>query len=162
VPSAESEAFTDGVKEKLRAEMRHLMVLTHTSRWKRKTENAVSKLTRLLAALNADIGFIERTVGRPPVDQEAAAYAAPLREIANAFETLLSQAANAFVGEGPAPRTDGLDRAIKALESAPASTEPPVAAAAAIAPQHLLFLVRTLREDCRKLCLLAAASQRPA
>jgi len=159
VPSADTEAFAEGVKEKLRAEMRQLMVLTHTSRWKRKTENAISKLTRLLAALNADIGFIERTVGRPPVDQEAAAFAAPLRDIANAFEALLSQAANAFVGKAAAPRTDALDRAIKALESAPATADTP-APAAPITPQHLLFLVRTLREDCRKLCLLAAASQR--
>jgi uncharacterized membrane protein YccC len=147
VPHEGAEAFTDGVKEKLRGELRHLMVLTHTSRWKRRAKTGVSKLTRLLSALNADIGFIERTVGRPPVQEEAAVFAAQLREIASAFEGLLSQAAKAFVGEVQVPKTDTLDRAIDALE-VPSP------------PQHLLFLLRTLREDCRKLCLLAAASQR--
>ena len=112
-----SETFTDGVKEKLRAELRQLMVLTHHSRWRRKAENAVSKLTRLLSALNADIGFIERTVGRPPVQDEAVAFASPLREIATAFEGVLSQAGSAFAGKASAPRTDALDRAIGALSA---------------------------------------------
>jgi hypothetical protein len=67
---------------------------------------------------------------------------------------LLSQVANAFVGEAQVPKVEALDRAIGALEI-PASAE-----TMSGAPQHLLFLVRTLREDCRKLCLLAAASQR--
>jgi len=159
VPREGSEAFTDGVKEKLRAELRQLMVLTHHSRWKRKAETAVSKVTRLLSALNADIGFIERTVGRPPVQDEAAAFAAPLREIATAFESLLSQAANAFIGKASPPRTDALDRAIGVLEN---PVTPVEGAPATLMPQHLLFLVRTLREDCRKLCSLAAASQRAA
>jgi uncharacterized membrane protein YccC len=160
VPREGTEAFTDRVKEKLRAELRQLMVLTHHSRWRRKAENAVSKLTRLLSALNADIGFIERTVGRPPVQDEAVAFASPLREIATAFEGVLSQAGNAFAGKASAPRTDALDRAIGALESpAPLAEGSPLTP---ISPQHLLFLVRTLRDDCRKLCLLAAASQRAA
>lgn len=149
VPREGAEAFTDGVKEKLRAELRQLMVLTHTSRWKRRAETAVSKLTRLLSALNADIGFIERTVGRPPVQEEAAAFGGPLLEIATAFEALLSQAAKAFVAQAPVPKTEALDRAIDLLDGE-----------ARPSAQHLLFLVRTLREDCRKLCLLAAASQR--
>jgi uncharacterized membrane protein YccC len=148
-----TETFTDGVKEKLRGELRQLMVLTHHSRWKQKQENAVSKLTRLLSALNADIGFIERTVARPPVQDEAVAFGAPLREIAVAFEGLLSQAANALVGKASAPRTDELDRAIHALENLGA--QPESASPTTIPPQHLLFLVRTLREDCRKLCSLA-------
>jgi hypothetical protein len=158
VPREGSETFTDGVKEKLRGELRQLMVLTHHSRWRRKTRNAVSKLTRLLSALSADIGFIERTVGRPPVLEEAVAFAAPLREIAVAFEGVFSQAANAFTGKASAPRTDALDRAIGALENPVAPDD----GMAVTSPQHLLFLVRTLREDCRKLCLLAAASQRAA
>lgn len=159
VPREGSDTFTDGVKEKLRGELRQLMVLTHHSRWKRRAENAVSKLTRLLSALNADIGFIERTVTRPPVQDEAAVYAAPLRDVASAFEGLLNQAANAFAGEASPPRTDALDQAIGALENpvAPVDGGEP---STMILPQHLLFLVRTLREDCRKLCLLAAASQR--
>jgi hypothetical protein len=159
VPREGSDAFTDGVKEKLRAELRQLMVLTHHSRWKRQAENAVSKLTRLLSAINADIGFIERTVGRPPVQDEAAAFALPLGEIANAFEGLLSQAANAFVGKASAPRTDALDRALGALEN---PVSPAEGAPSPPSPQHLIFLVRTLREDCRKLCSLAAAAQRVA
>ena len=181
VPREGAETFTDGVKEKLRGELRQLMVLTHTSRWKRRAETGVSKLTRLLSALNADVGFIERTVGRPPVQEEAAAFAGPVREIANAFESLLSQVAKAFVGDAQAPKTEALDRAIDALEipavldsagvdaqqvAGGARTSGGVSAAAEStqsmrrAPQHLLFLVRSLREDCRKLCLLAAASQR--
>jgi uncharacterized membrane protein YccC len=178
VPQEGGETFTDRVKEKLRAELRQLGVLTHTSRWKRTTTTGVAKLTRLLSALNADIGFIERTVIRPPVQEEAAAFAAPLREIAAAFERLLSEAARAFVGEAAPPRMDVIERAISALEipaelgtlapdSAAVAGEPlaGVAAggnAAATSPQHLLFLLRTLGEDCRKLCLLLAAANRAA
>lgn len=164
VPHEGSEALADSVKEKLRAELRQLMLLTHASRWKRRSQNAISRLTRLLSALSADIGFIERTVGRPPVHEEAMAFAAPLREIANAFEGLLSQAASALNGESSVPRMDALDRAIGALERCGAGSDTAAAREAATAvppsPQHLLFLVRTLREDCRKLCALATGSQR--
>jgi uncharacterized membrane protein YccC len=151
LPQEGAETFTERLKETLRAELRQLAVLTHSSRWWRTNETSVSRLTRLMSALNADVGFIERTIVRSPVKEEAAAFDAALREIAAAFQSLLDQAAQAFTGDAPAPHTDGVDRAIDAMDAGSAIPSP---------PQHLLFLVRTLREDCRRLCLLLAANER--
>jgi uncharacterized membrane protein YccC len=154
VPQDAAEAATDSVKEQLRGELRELAVLTHTSRWRRTADTAVGRLARLMTALNADVGFIERTVARSPVKEEASAFEVPLREISGAFESLLNQAADAFAGIAQAPRTDAIDRSIASLEGASPSNS---ALAPGPSPQRLLFLLRTLREDCRKLCSLLGA-----
>lgn len=156
-PRKDQDASTDRVKEQLRAELRQLALLTHTSRWRRTADSAVGRLARLMAALNADVGFIERTVERSPVKEEATTFEAPVREIADAFQSMLNQAAEAFCGNAAAPRTDVIDRGIASLE---ALTPAEGAATGSGSPQHLLFLLRTLREDCRKLCLLLAHARR--
>lgn len=151
LPQEGAETFSEHLKETLRAELRQLAMLTHYSRWRRAAETNVSKLARLMSALNADVGFIERTIVRSPVKEEAVAFDAPLREIVAAFQSVLNQAAQALAGDAPVPRIETIDRAIDAID---ARSEAPSS------PQHLLFLLRTLREDCRKLCLLLAASER--
>ena len=156
VPQEGAATFTEHVKEKLRAEMRQLAVLTHTSRWTRGHKTGEGKLTRLMAALNADIGFIERTIVRSPVKEEAASFAAPLRNIAAEFQNVLTQASQAFAGDAPAPRMDAIDRALATLNASPATESD----AARALPQHLIFLLGTLREDCRKLCGLIAMAER--
>ena len=157
VPAENEERARDRVKKQVRAELRALTLLTHTSRWKRTSNTGRAKLTRLLSALNADMGFIERTLARSPVQEEAAAFAANVREIAAAFQVTLSQASAAFTGRATVPRIDAIDSGIASLDGRRQSAEP-----AGIVPQHLLFLLRTLREDCRKLCLLLAANERAA
>jgi uncharacterized membrane protein YccC len=157
IPSQNEERAADRLKEQVRAELRALTLLTHTSRWKRTSDTGMAKLTRLLSALNADMGFIERTLARSPVKEEAAAFPANVREIAAAFQITLSQAAAAFTGQATAPRIEAIDGSLASLESQRQAGEP-----AGVVPQHLLFLLRTLREDCRKLCLLLAANERVA
>jgi hypothetical protein len=103
------------------------------------------------------VGFIERTVARSPVKEKASAFQAPLREIARAIQGTLNQAAESFAGQAPPPRTDAIDRSIASLEtSSPAEGAQEDGAS----PQHLLFLLRTLREDCAKLCLFLGALAR--
>jgi hypothetical protein len=50
---------------------------------------------------------------------------------------------------------DAIDGSLESLQERPASTGPHD-----LIPQHLLFLLHTLREDCRKLCLLLATFKR--
>jgi len=157
VPPANEDRATDRVKEQVRGELRALAQLTHTSRWRRTSETHVARLTRLMSALNADMGFMERTITRSPVKEEAAAFATSVREIAAAFQLTLAQAAEAFTGGATPPRMDSIDSSLASLEERPASAGPQE-----LIPQHLLFLLRTLREDCRKLCLLLAARDRRA
>lgn len=157
VPREDAERATDDVKEQVRGELRALAQLTHTSRWSRKSETRMARLARLMSALNADVGFMERTLTRSPVKEEAAVFAVNVREIAAAFQVTLAQAAEAFTGGATAPRLDSIDTSLASLESQRAAAE-----TSGVITQHLLFLLRTLREDCRKLCLLLAARERTA
>lgn len=161
VPPHEREAAekpSEGTKDQIRAELRELAVLTHHSRWSRSSDTGMSKLTKLLSALHADLGFIDRTIVRYPVREEAAAFEGPLREVSAAFQSLLNQAADAFAETAPAPRVEALDRAIAALDGAQPADD--VRPGDTPTPQHLIFLLNTLRDDCRKLCLLLASNTR--
>jgi len=157
VPPVNEEPTTDRVKERIRGELRALALLTHSSRWRRTSETRIARVARLMSALHADMGFMERTMTRSPVKEEAAAFATNVREIAAAFQLTLAQAAEAFTGGATPPRMDSIDSSLASLEARPAADEPQE-----VIPQHLLFLLRTLREDCRKLCLLLAVRERAA
>ncbi|HZP67320.1 MAG TPA: FUSC family protein [Rudaea sp.] len=92
--SAEPAARQRGenLREKVRAELRELTVLARTSGWREDRNGDTARLTKLVMALQGDIGFVARALARKPLRTALTAIAgefgAALAEIAARIDAI--------------------------------------------------------------------------
>ncbi len=142
---AEGARF-EALREPIRHELRELTILAQTSGWRKYADPEITRLLRLIYALNGDVSYLARAIARKPLVPVVVALQAPAHVIGESLATTCEQSAVSLV-ESSDTNIDVLDAALAQFaEIARADKEvsPP-------SREALIFLLRTVVLDLRRL-----------
>lgn len=151
------DARADRLREEIRHELRELTILSLTSGWKKRQDEELERLLKVVSGLNADVGFLVRAVARKPLAPVVAELRMPVREIAGALAEAIETLAAAASAQGPETHGgDDIEGRFKTLAAAARD------ASERIEPRHVHALTYLLHTVASDLGNVAAVLRAPA